>query len=116
MRRTKQMGDEMVYRNMLRAALVAIACVMACDATAGDMQYDNEGSLGLMGVFGTNTNLAGRYTGLNTNGIDIVGEFACYGYPEGGSQDTWYFDAVGNNLVFQTGRGLANFGSNPANT
>src|SRR5271165_3911738 len=116
MRRTKQMGDEMVYRNMLRAALVATACVSSCGAFAGDMQYDNEASVGLMGVFGTNANQAGRYNGLNTTGVDIVGDFACYGYPEGGSQDTWYFDAVGNNLVFQTGRGLAYFGSNPANS
>ncbi len=106
----------MVYRKMLKAALVATAYLASCDAFAGDMQYDNEIGIGLGGVFGTNANLAGRYTGLNTTGVDIAGQFACYGYPTGGSTDTWYFDATGDNLIFQTGHGLADFSSNPASS
>jgi MtrB/PioB family decaheme-associated outer membrane protein len=106
----------MVYRNMLTAAIAATACLASCDAFGGDTQYSNEVGLGLMGVFGSNANQAGRYTGLNTNGIDVVGQFECYAYPTRGSNDTWYFDATGTNLVFQTGRGLADFGSNPANS
>src|SRR5208337_4395255 len=106
----------MVYRDLLKAAIVATACMASCDVPAGDMQFESQAGIGLMGVFGTNANLAGRYTGLNTTGVDIVGQFSCFGSPAGDSDDTAYFDATGTNLVFQTGRGLADFGSNPANT
>ena len=106
----------MVYRNMLKAAIVATAGMASLHVFADDTQYSNEVGVGLMGVFGTNANLAGRYTGLNTTGVNVVAEFACVNRAPWESDDTSYFDATGYNLVFQTGSGLANFSSNPANT
>ena len=106
----------MIYRkNALKAAMVATACLASFDSIAGDTQYNGEVGLGLMGVWGTNANQAGRYNGLNTTGLDIVGQFACYGRPSGDSNDTWYLDAVGDNLIFQTGSGPPNFSASQSN-
>ena len=116
MRRYKQMGVEMICRNSLKAAIMATACLASLDAVAGDAPFSGDVGLGLLGVFGTNANLAGRYDGLNTTGVDVVGQFACYKNASWESADASYFNASGNNLVFQTGHGLANFESNPANS
>jgi MtrB/PioB family decaheme-associated outer membrane protein len=105
----------MVYRNTLKAAIVATACLASLDAFADDIQYDNEVAFGVMGLWGTNPNQAGRYNGLNTNGADLVGQFACRRRPSGDSGDTGYFDATGDNLIFQTGGGLANYTSDTSN-
>jgi MtrB/PioB family decaheme-associated outer membrane protein len=106
----------MVNQNLLKAAMVAIAGMVSLHAFADDTQSGNEIGVGLMGVFGTNANQAGRYNGLNTTGLDVVGQFACTNRAPWESDDTSYFDATGYNLVFQTGSGLANFSSNPAST
>jgi MtrB/PioB family decaheme-associated outer membrane protein len=106
----------MVYRNLLKAALVAAAGVASLHAFADGTQYGNEVGVGLVGVFGTNANQAGRYNGLNTTGVDVVGEFACTNRAPWESDDASYFDATGYNLIFQTGRGLANFSPNAAST
>lgn len=93
----------MVYQKTIMAAAVAAACLASLDVLADDAQHDNEIGLGLMGVWGTNANQAGRYNGLNTTGVDVVGQFACHTRLAGDSANPLYFDAVGDNLVLQAG-------------
>ena len=59
-----------------------------------------------MGVVGKNPNQAGRYNGLNTTGIDVIGEFDFSRSSPWDSGGTWYYNFTGDNLVFQTGTGL----------
>jgi len=93
----------MFYRNTLKAAVAAAACLASLNAFADDQQQqNNEVGIGLMGVWGTNANQAGRYNGINTNGVDFVGDFSCHARPPGDSGGT-YFDAVGTNLILQGG-------------
>ena len=105
----------MIYRNALKAAMVATACVASFDAIADDSPYNGEVGLGLMGVWGTNPNQAGRYNGLNTTGANIVGQFACYSRPSADPHDTWHLDAFGDNLIFQTGSAPANYAASHSN-
>lgn len=93
----------MVYQRTILAAMVAAACAASLDALADDAQYDNEIGLGVMGVWGTNANQAGRYNGINTTGADVVGQFSCHARMPGDSGGIGYFDAVGDNLVLQGG-------------
>ncbi len=99
----------MVDRYTLKAALMATACLASLDAFAGnvfadDPPYaDNEVGIGGMGVFGTNANLAGRYTGVNTTGGNLVAQFFYRGRFSDDATDSAYFNAGGDNLVFQFG-------------
>ena len=94
----------MFYRNTLKVAIMAATCVASLDTFADEPpQYDNEVGVGVQGVFGTNANQAGRYNGLNVTGADLVGQFAYRGRY---SDDAQYFNATGDNLVFQFGSAL----------
>ena len=70
----------------------------------GAIQFNGFVGLGLMGVFGHNPNQAGRYTGLNTSGLDIaITDFDFLGRSAWNSGETRYYELWGDNLVFQTG-------------
>lgn len=77
-----------------------------------------EVEVGAGGVAGHNAYWGGRYTGLNTTGVDLVGQFDL-GYRDAwDSGGTKYFQAFGNNLVFQTGDAFANnvtYSNSPTN-
>ena len=105
----------MIQRNMLKTTAVAAACLASFGAIAGDTQYNGEYGLGLMGVWGTNANQAGRYNGLNTTGANLVGEFACYSRPSADPNDTSYLNAYGDNLIIQTGSAPANYTASHSN-
>ena len=75
----------MITRNSLRAIALTTGCLMPMVAFADDpapalgmappaapLQISGFAGIGLMGVFGHNPDQAGRYTGLNTNGLDIA--------------------------------------------
>ena len=111
----------MVYRNTLKAVAMATACLMPVAAFAGDAgsggeaQYNNQISFGLMGLMGKNADQAGRYNGLNTTGVDLIGQFALHGRPKWNPDGTWYYDFTGDNLVVQTGTGLGGFTTDTTN-
>ncbi len=103
----------MVTRTKLFAAVLAATCLTSWVAYASDgadpgggsdTPYNNDVGLGLLGVGGTNPDQAGRYNGLTTKGLDLVGQFHFERRPVGLS--TWYYDFTGKNLVFQTGSDL----------
>jgi MtrB/PioB family decaheme-associated outer membrane protein len=99
----------MIIRNALKAFLLATTCLAPLAAFADEMggvPYNAEIEIGLMGVVGKNSDQAGRYNGLTTTGIDAVGQFAVQARPLWNPDGTWFFDATGENLVFQTGTGL----------
>lgn len=77
-----------------------------------------EVELGAGGVAGHNAYWGGRYSGLNTTGVDLVAQFDL-GYSDAwDSGGTNYFQAFGDNLVFQTGNGFANnvtYSNSPTN-
>lgn len=84
---------------------------------AGDPTQDsNEIGFGVMGVMGRNANQAGRYDGLTTTGIDLIGQWASHGHPAWNPDGTWYYDFTGDNLVFQTGNGLGNYTPSTSNS
>lgn len=103
-------------RTRMMAAALAATCLtswvaFAADGvtTSGSSTVDtpytsNEIELGLLGVGGTNPGQAGRYDGLTTKGLDILGQFDLESRPGGDS--TWYYDFTGDDLVFQTGTDL----------
>jgi len=103
----------MITRHTLRAIALASSCLapMAAFAQApaiaiGGTPVTGEIGIGVMGVMGQNPDLAGRYTGLNTTGIDLLGDFDL------NARDPWYsgglryYELNGDNLVFQTGNRL----------
>ena len=91
------------------APLAAFAQAPAAPALAvGTVPITGEVGVGVMGVMGNNPDQAGRYSGLNTDGIDIIGNFDLSGRSPWDSGGTRYYELVGNNLVFQTGNRLGN--------
>src|SRR5271165_5246117 len=67
-----------------------------------------EVEIGAGGVAGHNPYYAGQYTGLNTSGANLVGQFDL-GYRDAwDSGGTRYYQLFGDNLVFQTGNNFAN--------
>jgi hypothetical protein len=59
--------------------------------------------LGLIGVEGNNPNQAGRYTGLNTTGLDAaLSEFNLIGHSPWDSGAVRYYELGGDNLIFHT--------------
>ena len=72
----------------------------------GGTPFTGEIEIGVMGVMGTNPDQAGRYNGLNTTGLDIVGKFDLGDRAPWDSGGTRYYELNGNNLVFQTGNHL----------
>ncbi len=72
----------------------------------GSTPYSGEIEFGLMGVMGQNADQAGRYTGFNTTGIDLVGGWDLVGRDPWFGNGTRYFEFNGNNIVFQTGNQL----------
>jgi hypothetical protein len=103
----------MITRNTLRAIAVAASCLAPMAALAqapaiviGGTPITGEVGLGVMGVMGQNPDLAGRYTGLNTTGIDLLGDFDFTGRDPWYSGGVRYYELNGDNLVFQTGNRL----------
>lgn len=102
----------MVNHAKLMAVLLAATCLTSSLAFAGDngatsggvpgaSSHENDIELGVLGLGGTNPDQAGRYNGLTTRGVDVLGRFDFERRPAGDS--TWYYDFSGRNLVFQTG-------------
>ncbi len=105
----------MITRNALAAVALATTCLVPLAASAQDATpsttiagtpFTGEIGVGVMGVMGTNADQAGRYNGLNTTGIDILGDFDLTGRAPWNSGGTRYYELQGNNLVFQTGNNL----------
>lgn len=117
----------MITRNTLAATALASTCLVPLVAFADDFNlepvpppaagaapgvaiggtpFTGDVELGVMGVVGNNPNQAGRYTGLNTNGFDVLGQFDLHSRPPWNSDGTRYYDFTGDNLVFQTGSHL----------
>ena len=67
-----------------------------------------EVEIGAGGVAGHNPYWGGRYTGLNTSGADLVGQFDLGYRDPWDSGGTRYYQLFGDNLVFQTGNRFAN--------
>jgi outer membrane protein OmpA-like peptidoglycan-associated protein len=73
----------------------------------GDVQ------IGMGGVWGNNPYQAGRYTGLNTTGVDFFSNFDLYGgAPWYSTSSSRYYELQGNNLVFQTSNNFGGWGVN----
>jgi MtrB/PioB family decaheme-associated outer membrane protein len=110
----------MITRNALGAIALATTCLAPLAAFAqnsapaaggmviGGTPFTGEIGIGVMGVMGNNPDQAGRYNGLNTSGIDFVGNFDLGGRSAWDSGATRYYELIGNNLVFQTGDRLGN--------
>ena len=103
----------MITRNTLRAIALASSCLapmaafaQAPEVTIGGTPFTGEVGLGVMGVMGTNPDLAGRYSGLNTTGVDLLGNFDLTGRDPWYSGGIRYYELNGDNLVFQTGNRL----------
>jgi MtrB/PioB family decaheme-associated outer membrane protein len=103
----------MSTRNALGAIALATTCLAPLAAFAqnsapvvGGTPFAGEIGIGVMGVMGNNPDQAGRYSGVNTDGIDIIGNFDLSGRSPWDSGGTRYYELVGNNLVFQTGNKL----------
>jgi MtrB/PioB family decaheme-associated outer membrane protein len=110
----------MITRNRLTAIALATTCLAPLGAmaqtatptgvpaapTIGGVPYTGDIGIGVMGVMGNNANQAGRYTGLNTTGFDVLGNFDVTGRDAWNSADTRFFSFTGDNLVFQTGNDL----------
>jgi hypothetical protein len=74
----------------------------------GTIQFSGFAGFGLMGVFGHNPDQAGRYTGLNTSGLNVnITDFDVLGRSPWNSGETRYYELFGDNLMFQTGNNLA---------
>jgi hypothetical protein len=108
----------MITRKALRAIALATTCLAPLAAFAQTPAPSYEGTLitgdigvGLMGVFGNNTDEAGRYNGLNTTGIDAYANFDLRGGAAWDSGGTRYYELQGNNLVYQTGNRLGSGGN-----
>jgi hypothetical protein len=120
----------MITRNALGAIALATTCLAPLAAFADDFtlepapaatdtsaaavsgtQTHGDIGFGLMGVGGKNPDQAGRYTGLNTTGINGIGQFDVNGRASWNSGGTRFFDFTGNNLVFQTGNNLGSTSS-----
>jgi len=108
----------MITRKALGAIALASTCLAplaafaqsAAPATGGTViggtPFTGEIGIGVMGVMGSNADQAGRYSGVNTTGIDILGNFDLTGRAPWDSGGTRYYELIGNNLVFQTGNQL----------
>ena len=84
----------MITRNALRAVALASSCLAPLAAFAqapapagsqapaiaiGGTPFSGEVGFGVMGVMGQNADQAGRYNGLNTTGVDVLGNFDLIG-------------------------------------
>lgn len=104
----------MITRKSLGAIALATTCLAPLAAFAADPGQPTGGTpftgyieLGVGGVAGSNANQAGRYSGLNTTGINAaVTEFQLSGRPAWNSTGTRYYELTGENLVYQTGTHL----------
>ncbi len=67
------------------------------------MPYSGDIEFELMGVMGQNAGQAGRYTGFNTTGLDLVGGWDVLGREPWNSGGTGWFEFTGDNVVLQTG-------------
>jgi hypothetical protein len=88
------------------AAPAAPATPETSGLAIGGVPVTGEIGIGVMGVMGSNADQAGRYSGINTTGIDILGNFDVTGRSPWDSGGTRYYELIGNNLVFQTGNNL----------
>lgn len=79
------------------------AAPAASGSTVGGMPFWGSIELGIMGVVGDNPNQAGRYNGLNTNGIDGYANFSLTARSPWTSDGARYYNFTGDNLVFQGG-------------
>lgn len=123
----------MIIRNSLRAIALTTSCLVPMVAFADDLSLASEtappvaaapppaaplqisgfAGIGLMGVFGHNPDQAGRYTGLNTNGLDVaITDFDVLGRSAWNSGGVRHYELSGNNLIFQTGNTFASGVSN----
>jgi len=95
------------------SAAGAAASPGANPGSFGTLPANGDAGLGVMGVMGRNADQAGRYSGINTTGADIVGQFFLYGTSPWNSGGTAYYNVIGDNLVFQSGTdfGSGNTGS-----
>jgi hypothetical protein len=114
----------MKTRNTLRAIALATTCLAPLTAYAQDyaltppaespseaaaplvvgiVPIHGDVFVGLGGVFGSHPDQAGRYDGLNTGGLDALGQFDIGGRAPWESDGTRFYELNGNNLVFQTG-------------
>jgi hypothetical protein len=85
----------------------------AAGSSIGGMPFTGFVGLGLMGVVGHNPGQAGRYTGLNTDGLDAaLSEFELLARSPWDSSEARYYDFSGYNLIYQTGN---RFGSDANN-
>ncbi|MGO9157890.1 MtrB/PioB family outer membrane beta-barrel protein, partial [Mycobacterium sp.] len=114
----------MITRDTLRAIALASSCLAPLAALAqapaisiGGTPFTGEVGIGVMGVMGNNPDLAGRYSGLNTTGVDLLGNFDLTGRDPWDSGGTRYYELNGDNLVFQMGNHLGdgNGIGNPVN-
>ncbi len=104
----------MVNRSALKAIVMATTCLTPLAAFADELgpnvgtQYDTGGEfgIGVMGVVGRNSDQAGRYNGLNTTGVDAIGEFNFHRSSPWDSGGAEYYNFSGDNLVLQSGSGL----------
>ncbi len=110
----------MITRKALGAIALATTCVVPLAAFAGDptpdlvpggasdgLLFGGDVGIGVLGVTGHNPGQFGRYNGLNTNGIDVVGHFELNARKPWNSGGTRYYELYGNNLVLQTGSHFA---------
>lgn len=114
----------MIIRNTFRAIALATTCLAPLTAFAqdyaltpvtstgtepaaplvvGGLAFHGDIDLGLGGVFGSHPDQAGRYTGLNTGGADVLGAFDITGRAPWDSGGTRYYELDGENLILQTG-------------
>ena len=95
----------MITRNALRAVALASSCLAPLAAFAqapapagsqapviaiGGTPFSGEVGFGVMGVMGQNADQAGRYNGLNTTGVDVLGNFDLIGRDPWNSGGTRY--------------------------
>lgn len=118
----------MKTRNMLRAVALAGTCLVPMAAyaddfmvqqsdadkaaaapaaplmTPGGLPFDGWVGLGLMGVSNGNTNYSGRYTGLNTSGVDVgITDMNLRARSAWDSGQGLYYELNGWNLILQPG-------------
>jgi hypothetical protein len=108
----------MITRKTLRVIALMSSCLAPFAAYAADnstptapltidgIPTSGEVGFGVMGVFGNNANQAGRYSGFNTTGVDLLGQIDMQGRDVWDSGGTRYFDFSADNLVLQTGTNL----------
>jgi MtrB/PioB family decaheme-associated outer membrane protein len=121
----------MIIRNTLRAIALATSCLVPLAAFAADddfslapappeaadvsippppgpLPFTGFIQLGIGGLVGNNPGWAGRYTGLNTTGVDAFTKFDLGHRDYWSSGGTRYWDFSGENLNFQTGNHFGN--------